>query len=184
MHNEIEMLMSMVLDGEATSAETAQVRAHLTTCASCSEIWRRWQALSTCLASAPVLNPPADFVASVTARLEERRQRRSRSRWFGSGMVLVFGMVLIGFWLMVAALAWWGYHHPLEVGVALASGAQVLSSLARIFRGLSTLFGTVDGMTLTIGAGFGLSLTFSLVLLWGWVMSRSRAWVRAPAVMS
>jgi len=183
MHNEIEMLMSLVLDGEATPAETAQVRAHLTTCVTCSETWRRWQALNTCLASASILNPPADFVASVTARLQERHQRRSRSRWFGSGMVLALALVLIGFWLMVAMLVWWGYHHPLEVGVALSSGAQLLSSLTRIFRGLGTLFGSVDGMTLTIGAGCGLSLTFALVLLWGWVMSHSRAWVSAPAAI-
>ncbi|PKO21117.1 MAG: hypothetical protein CVU38_16490 [Chloroflexi bacterium HGW-Chloroflexi-1] len=183
MHNEIEILMSMVFDGEATPAEAAQVRAHLTTCAACSESWQRWQVLDTCLASAPPLIPPPDFVASVMARLGERRRRRSRSRWFGSGMVLASALVLVGFWLIVAALLWWGHQHPLEVGIALSSGAQFLSSLTWILRGLGTLFGSVDGVVLKLGAGFGLSLTFALVLLWFWVMSRSPGWVRMPAPM-
>ena len=174
MHEPFTVLMSLVLDGEATPAEEARLREHLKVCRTCMAVWQQWQALDQHLTAAPVLRPPRDFMTGVTARLEDRRQRRRRSRWFGSGLLAAGGLIMGAFWLCVIGLAGWGWYHPQEVGVIVSVGAQLLSGLSWFLRGIGVLVHSLGTVVFAFGVEFYLCLTGGLGVLWLWVLVRGR----------
>jgi hypothetical protein len=122
--------------------------------------------------------PAPDFAARVMAKLEQRRQRVGLGKWLGSGLVLVWGLIFCGFWLVMAGLAWWGWRHPLEAGIVLSTAARLVSLVSWVLRGLGTVVNTVGPTTLALGLSVSIGLTGCLALLWIWVMARSPAWSR------
>src|SRR5512139_136178 len=87
-HTDFTMLMSLVLDDEATAAEAARLREHLAGCDMCARTWQRWQELDRRFTLAPVQPAPIDFAASVAARLDERMTEQVRRRWLMAGLAL------------------------------------------------------------------------------------------------
>jgi anti-sigma factor RsiW len=178
MHGKFTLLMSLVLDREATAAEDRLMREHLATCVPCALTWDRWRTLDRRLARAPMVAPPPTLIEGVRIRLAERRARSSRQKWIGSGLVLAWGILFCGFWLAMAGLIWWGMRHQLEMSVVVSTAARCVSAGSWLLRSLGTLAGSVGSSTLALGFGLGIGLTCSLGMLWVWVMARSRTWLR------
>ncbi len=182
MHDEYTGLMSVVLDDEATPEQATALRHHVADCGSCAAVWREWRALDVRLAATPALEPPVSLMAGLTARLAAHRAEHHRRRWLASGLVLAWAGMLCVVWLAsVVALAW-GYSHPVEVGLLLSSGAQIVSSLAWLLRGAQALVGGWGEASWPMVAGCFVSLTACLALLWVWLMMRSD--VRSSGVRS
>ena len=181
MHVEYTRLMSLALDKEATPAQATDLRRHLATCPECSALWQQWQVIDARLARAPMLAAPAGFAAGVQARLTAAAQRRRQSYWLGSGLLIAWGVVLAALLAVAGMTVWWGMHHPLEVSVILSSAAILLSNLSRLLRTMETAVGVINGAAFVVGGGLLVSLTGALALLWVWVMSNTRHWLR-PAM--
>lgn len=85
MHEHFTKLMSLVLDGEATLEERAQLDMHLRTCLACADVWDAWQKADRLLRQASIMVPPAGFLADFCVRLScdtslRRLRRPDRKR--------------------------------------------------------------------------------------------------------
>ena len=173
MHDEFTSLMSLVLDREATPAQATALRQHVAGCAECAATWQEWQMVDARLVAAPLVLPPASLMVGVAARLAERNAQRQRRRRLASGLFLAWGGILGALWLVALVVIAWGYTHPLEAGLLLSSGAQVVTSLTGLLSGVqSFLRGLGEPVLALLSACFG-TLAAGLVLLWVWVMVRS-----------
>jgi anti-sigma factor RsiW len=173
MHHEFTSLMSLVLDREATPAQATALRQHIAGCSECTATWREWQAVDVRLAAALVVSPPASLMVDVAARLVERNAQRQRRRRVASALLLAWGGTLGALWLVTLVLAAWGYSHPLEAGLLLSSGAQVMTSLTELLSGAQSFLRSLGQPVLALLSACFVSLTAGLVLLWVWVMVRS-----------
>ena len=173
MHDEFTSLMSLVLDREVTPAQATVLRQHVAGCAECAATWREWQAVDVRLAAAPLVLPPASLMVGVAARLAERNAQRQRRCRLASGLLLAWGGTLGALWLVTLILAAWGYSHPLEAGLLLSSGAQVVTSLTGLLSGVQSFLRSLGQPVLALLSACFVSLTAGLVLLWVWVMVRS-----------
>ena len=81
MHEDMTLLMSLTLDGEATPAEEARLQAHLAMCPTCAATWEDWRAADRLFAKAPIVAPSPDLLAGLAVRLEMVDARRQRTRW-------------------------------------------------------------------------------------------------------
>jgi anti-sigma factor RsiW len=180
MHNDYTLLMSMMLDGEATAAEESAVREHLRMCGSCAAIWERWQAVDRRLAAAPLLAPAADLTDRVMARVQAQELRRRRLRWLGSGL---FGMwltiSLVGL-LTIGGLTYWSIQHPHAVSQAFFAVLQVVDGLSWIALDLWRFLSRLGAPTLAAGVGLLALLTCAFAMLWLWVMGRGRSALSYP----
>ncbi len=173
MHDEFTGLMSLVLDREASPAQASALHEHIADCPQCAATWRDWQAIDVRLAAAPVVLPPASLMAGVSARLAERNAQRQRWRRLASGLLLAWGGTLGALWLVTLIVAAWGYSHPLEAGLLLSSGAQVVTSLSGLLSGVQSFLHNLGEPVLALLSACFVSMTAGLVLLWVWVMIRS-----------
>src|SRR5215208_1639577 len=102
-HPEFTILMSLVLDEEATVAESTHLREHLRSCDACARTWKRWQELDRRFTLAPAMPAPSDFSIVVAARLDQRVAEQTRRRWFMFGLALswitavLIAVVVLGF---------------------------------------------------------------------------------------
>ena len=174
MHKEFEILMSLVLDGESAADDAVRLQKHLAVCSRCSQSWDQWRALHQLFLVAPVVTSSVDLVTGAEARISAHRQRRHRSRWVGSGLLLVWAAIFAGFWFGLAAVALWVFRNPQEVGVLASSVAQLLSGASWYLRGLTALAGNLGTPTIVLGAGVYLALTGGLVLMWSYVAAHRR----------
>jgi len=83
-HTEYREMLSALLDGELSEAETGEALAHLETCAACRQYFAELTALHEALGEPDECGVPADFADGVLARLREgaapkRRAVRRRS---------------------------------------------------------------------------------------------------------
>ncbi|HVV86083.1 MAG TPA: zf-HC2 domain-containing protein [Kofleriaceae bacterium] len=93
-HDRIGALMSDVVDGTATPAQHAEVKAHTATCERCREELAELRAARDALKSLP----PETARPDLGALVEERIHRRSAGRFFGRktlGDRVPFGVLLI-----------------------------------------------------------------------------------------
>ena len=136
MHTDYTMLMSLMLDGEATQADERRLREHLRTCAACAGVWQRWQAVDRRLAAAPLMTPAHQLHRQDHGRIEAQKSKRRRTRWLGSGLLASWLAVsLIGL-VVVGVLVYWGSQNPQQAsgaffavlkGVALRLGSCSVS---------------------------------------------------------
>jgi anti-sigma factor RsiW len=173
MHDEFTSLMSLVLDREATPGQAAVLHRHVSDCAECAATWQEWQAMDVRLAAAPVVLPPASLMVGVAARLAERNAQRQRRHRLASGLLLAWGGTLGALWLVTLIVAAWGYSHPLEAGLLLSSGAQVVTSLTGLLSGVQSFLHSLGEPVLALLSACFVSLIAGLVLMWVWVIFRS-----------
>ncbi len=178
MHDDMTVLMSLVLDGEATSQERIRLLEHLAVCDDCARLWTRWEAVDLEFTAAPVLMPPADFIANVMSRIEEKQRIRSHVVWVAPGILSLWAGTIAIAAALVALTVLWGMRHPVELGIVLASASQLLSGLRALLGGLRVLVGGFDPLTLGLLTGSLLACTSGLGLFWLWAVSRQTA--RAP----
>jgi hypothetical protein len=95
---EAAFLFSLALDEQLDEAEAAKLEELLASEPFWGAEWQIWQAMDTTLRSAPVLAPPAGFLAGVEQRLvqTERRRRLWAGMTFAVIALLLWGSALIG----------------------------------------------------------------------------------------
>ncbi len=100
MHEDYTMLISLVLDGEATPAEQDQLEKHLRECATCGMLWENWRAMDRLLATAPSVSAPPGLLESLLARIAVHEARQARRRWMALGAAAAFIIlaILMGGW--------------------------------------------------------------------------------------
>lgn len=180
MHADYTLLMSLVLDGEATHAEEGRMREHLRACGACAGTWARWQAMDRRLAAAPFVAPSVDLVDRVMAQVEARELRRRRVRWMGSGLLVGWlGVALVGL-AVIAALIILGTRHPNEARSVFSAALQLFNGASWLLIGLVTFVGRLGAPAVAAGAGLLATLTCVLGMLWLWVIGRSHTWRAQP----
>jgi anti-sigma factor RsiW len=134
-HERFTLLMSLVLDGMATSQEQEELDRHLGLCSSCAAAWQDWQAVDRALSNAPTVVPTQRLAEAIEQKLSSNRRRRGMSDWLpvGLGMLWVSWVGAVGF--VSIGLLWWGWRHPLEVAIMLSSGARLLSRVSGLMGG-------------------------------------------------
>jgi hypothetical protein len=114
--------------GEGTTADRAQVEAHLAECDECRALDRELRDVLSAVESDPITEPPSDFERRIWARIEPLLPvgERPRVRW--RGMVPRFAMAAAVAALMVAAFAagrvW---ERPPEPSTALSTGDEAIT---------------------------------------------------------
>lgn len=182
MHSEYLMLMSAVLDQEATPAEAQRLNEHLRWCSVCGVQWRQWQALDKRLSAAPLLEAPAGLADRVVARLDEVMLRRRRARWLVLGL---FG----GLAALATIVAIWGGLAAalLPGGMARVSGlwmaiAQWLSALFLLLQGALVAVAGVGAPAVAGSVGVLACATCVLGATWLWLLKRGELIRPAAAV--
>lgn len=181
MHTEYTFLMSLALDGEASVTEMAQLHGHLRNCATCADIWARWQAVDRRLAAASPALPTVDLAAQVTARVEAYELRRRRSRWLGSGFLLSWIGVVLGCAAIIAVGIGWAQTHPDLPAAVFSALKQLIGVVGWFLGGLEAFARSLGAPTLALGFGLLASVTCLLGMAWLWLMGRSPGWAPARA---
>jgi len=180
MHADYTMLMSVVLDGEATPDEMQRLREHLRACAACAGVWERWQAVDRRLDAAPLVSPALTFTENVMARIEAQSLKRRRARWLGSGLFMTWlagsllGLAVIG------ALVYWGSQYPGQASGAFFAALKGVDSATWILLGLLRFMGGVGAPALAAGVGLLATLTCLLGMLWLWVVGHGHTLTTEP----
>jgi anti-sigma factor RsiW len=171
-HADYTMLMSLVLDEEATEDEAARLREHVAGCESCARTWRRWQELDRRFTLAPVVPLPVDFSVAVAARIDQRVVEHARRRWFMAGLAV---SSLVAVLVAVAALSiangWYVQFLPAggPLSVAWMGVASIVSWPVHAIIEFVERTGTP---TVAAGAGALLCLTCALATAWLWIVAR------------
>ena len=174
MHEDMTLLMSLALDGEATPAEDARLQAHLAICPACATTWEDWRAADRLFAKAPSVAPSPDFLAGLAVRLEMVDARRQRTRWIAIAFTGV-GLLLFALMLSTAGL-YLGWSRQPMIAEALLSGVLRLSAgMMWTLRGLATVARSADWQSLALSAGVYLTLAGGLLVAWLWLVGRSQA---------
>lgn len=180
MHSEFTLLMSMVLDDEASVDELARLRAHLADCAECRSVWANWQEMDRRMLAAPRLEAPMGLADRIEARLAERELQRRRLKWLGSGLALGW-LGLLGLSLLIATgLSTWLNGNLQEVGALASTAAQVLTVLSGLLRGVTTAVNSLGAPVLAALAGGLACLICALAMMWLWLAGRSDAFQHVP----
>lgn len=178
MHHEFTALMSAALDHEAPPGDVLRLQDHLETCPACAEAWAAWRSMDTYLSTAARLAPPSNFVLRVAARLDERRQKQQRRRWLGSGLLVTWAAIIGVFWLAALGVIVWGSTHPGSVTGWAASGADTVSGVIEVVRGVQGALLSIGFVPISLGLGFYLCVTGLLAVVWLWLMMRKSAWAQ------
>lgn len=178
MHNQYTMLMSLVLDREATPDQVAALRQHVAGCGTCAATWREWQALDFRLSEARPVAPPDTFMPGLVARLAERQAERRQRRYVALGLLLAWAGALFVMWVSVVAVTAWGYSHPLEISLLLTAAGQVLSNFTGLLNGTTAIVDSLGDPSLALGLACFACVTAALCAIWFWIMARSSQWNR------
>ncbi len=174
MHEDMTLLMSLALDGEASSAEEARLQAHLAMCPACATTWEDWKAADRLFAKAPSVAPSPDLLAGLAARLEMVDARRQRIRWVAIALTGV-GLLLCALMLSTAGL-YLGWSRQSMIVEALLSGMLRLSAgIVWTLRGLATVARSADWQGVALSAGVYLTLAGGLLVAWLCLVGRSQA---------
>lgn len=171
-HAAYTMLMSLVLDDEATETEAARLRSHVASCEACARTWQLWQELDRRLTLAPVLPAPIDFSVAVAARLDRHVAEHGRRRWFMFGLALSW---VAAMFVAVAALGFANGWHLLffpDSGPLNAAWIGVAGMGGWFVRALVAFVEKMGTPTVAAGAGALLCLTCVLATVWLWMVAR------------
>jgi anti-sigma factor RsiW len=171
-HNEFTLLMSLVLDEEATEAEARALREHVTGCDACRRTWQRWQELDRRFTLAPMAPAPVDFSILVAARLDQRLEERRRRRWLVAGMAGSWVVAMFIAVLAVGLVNGWPLQVLSSSSALNAAWAGVSSIAAWLFRALADLVERMGAPTVAAGAGALLCLTCGLATIWLCMVAR------------
>lgn len=166
------ILMSLVLDGEATADENAQLRAHVRSCAACAATWQRWQALDRRFALAPAVVAPQDFAVRLAASLERRQAEIAERRLLRSAVFLMVAVMIAATGIIYAILQGWHVALIAGDGPVMALWTSAWSAAGSLWRAASDLVAAVGAPTLAAAVGGLLTLTGLLALAWYWIVAR------------
>jgi anti-sigma factor RsiW len=138
-HERYTSLMSLVLDGVASSREQQELCQHLDVCSACVETWHRWQAVDRMLLRAAVAEPSRSMADQIAQRFHQYRRHQSPMAWLAPGLLIGWVLCLGASCLAILGLLWLGWRHPLEVAIILSSGAQALSKATWVLANLETI---------------------------------------------
>lgn len=171
-HSDYTLLMSLVLDDEASETEARSLREHLAACDTCARTWQRFQELDRRFALAPLLPAPVDFSVAVAARLDQRMEEHRRRRWF------MLGLALSGLAAMLITVFAFGLANGWHVQLLSASGslsaawAGVSSIAGWLYRAGAGLVERTGTPTVAAAAGALLCMTCGLATVWLWMVAR------------
>ncbi|MGE5602679.1 MAG: zf-HC2 domain-containing protein [Nitrososphaerales archaeon] len=171
-HTDFTVLMSLVLDDEATEAEARALREHLAGCDACARTWQRWQELDRRLAVAPMAPAPVDFSVAVAARLDQRMAEEQRRRWFMLGLALSSIASMAVAVLALGLVTGWPIQLLPQSGPVSAGLEGVLSIGGWLFRVLASFVERMGTPTVAAGAGALLCVTCALATVWLWMVAR------------
>ena len=180
MHADYTMLMSVVLDSEATADEMQRLREHLRACAACASVWERWQAADRRLGAAPRVAPAPTFTESVMARIAAQSLRQRRARWLGSGLLGAWLVGSLSGLAVIGALVYWGSQYQGQASGAFFAALKGVDSATWILLDLLRLMGGVDAPALAAGVGLLATLTCLLGMLWLWLVGRGQTLTTEP----
>lgn len=166
MHTEYTMLMSAVLDGEATDAETQRLHAHVRVCVACAATWQRWRVVDRRLAVAPALAAPTGFAERVMARVDEAELRRRRVRWLGSGLVAGWLSLMLAAALLVGLVMLWLQGNTAQIAQLGATALQWGEALLLLARGALTAIVSLGAPILAAAVGILACATCALGAAW------------------
>lgn len=171
-HDEYTLLMSLVLDDEATATESRALREHLATCDACAGTWQRWQELDRRFTLAPMVPAPVDFSPAIAARLDQRAEALRRRRWFVFGLALSWIAAMLITAVVVGLASGW-HLQVLSTGGAVAAAWAGVSGVGEwLFRGLAGLVEQEGTPTVAAGVGALLCMTCGLATVWLWMVAR------------
>ncbi len=171
-HTDFTMLMSLVLDDEATEAEARSLREHLANCDGCARTWQRWQELDRRLAIAQMMPVPVDFSVAIAARLDQRIEEHRRRRWFMFGLA-ISSLVAVFFAVLAFGLAnGWPMQLLPTSGPVSAGWEGVLIIGSWLFRALAGFVERMGTPTVAAGAGALICVTCGLATVWLWMVAR------------
>lgn len=171
-HTEYTVLMSLVLDDEATAAETARLRSHMASCEACARTWQRWQELDRRFTLAPVMPAPVDFSALVAARLDQRVAEHSRRRWFMVALALSSVAVMLVAVAAFGVASGWPLQLLADSGPLQAAWSGLASMGGWIVRAVIAFVEQTGTPTIAAGAGALLCITCALATVWLWMVAR------------
>ena len=169
MHKDITLLMSLVLDGEATAEEEGALREHLHTCTGCASTWQRWQELDRRFEGAPMAMAPAGLAAAVLARVETAQVVSERRHSFALWLGLASAAVLVLAGLVALVVVNWPLELPGAASAAISGFAGVAGWL---WREAVEVLATAGAPTVAATAGALLCLTCILAMVWLWIVNR------------
>ncbi len=178
MHQQYSLLMSSVLDGEASSEERGALERHLNECAICTGTWARFRTVDASLSGAVMMQPAPDFSLRVLARLEASRRRHRRRRLVGSGLLLAWGGIFIAMWAVIALIGIWGVRNPEQLQGAVMAGAQVLDGVGELLRACAGLWQGLAAPPLALLFGLLTGLAAVVGIVWFWLVVRHVPWLR------
>jgi anti-sigma factor RsiW len=166
---DVYTLMMDALDGELSEAGRAELESHLRARPDLAQEWAAMQAVDTLLQRAPLVVPPATFVARTVARLPNRRRRLWTS-------AIVYLMLLGSGLIPLAAIIWiaLAFMPGLDAPVLAQSLWQAGGELVRLAQVVVTaLLGGIGQLVAEQPALVGwLLLMMGIVALWGGVYNR------------
>ena len=171
-HSEYTMLMSLVLDDEATEAEATRLRAHVTACDACARTWQRWQELDRRFTLAPILPAPIDFSAALAARLDQHIAEHTRRRWFMVALALSWVVAMLVTVVALGLVNGWPLAFLPDSGPLNAAWTGLTSVGGWIVRSVVTFVEQTGTPTLAALAGALLCLTCALATVWLWMVAR------------
>lgn len=171
-HSDYTMLMSLVLDDEATQAEEARLRAHIAHCEACARTWQRWQELDRRFTTAPVLPAPIDFSAAITARLDQHAAHHDRRRWFILGLSLSWIVAMLAAVGVLGVASGWRLPLLPDSGPLNAAWTGLESMGGWIVRAVIAFVEQTGTPTVAAGAGLLLCVTCILATVWLWMVAR------------
>jgi anti-sigma factor RsiW len=166
------MLMSLVLDDEATAGEATRLREHLVGCEACARTWQRWQELDRRFTAAPVLPAPVDFSVAMAARLDARLAEHRRRGWFMLGLALTSLVAMLIAVLALASTNGWPFQLLARNGDLNAAWAGVSSIGGWLLRAVAAFVERQGTPMVAAVAGALLCATCGLATAWLWMFAR------------
>ena len=138
--------MSLWLDGELSSAQISDLKAHMGICSTCQSALRAMTRTDEVLKSAPTVSPAPGFVTRFQTRLAARRRRRHS--WVGVvvltlttiavvlAAIVVFAIFGLTAWREVLGVSTSGLlGQGIEMFIALGEGGAALLRIGLLVTG-------------------------------------------------
>lgn len=166
------VLMSLVLDGEASVDERERLQSHVRSCQSCAVTWQRWQELDRRFTLAPAVVPPRDFAAQIAASLDQRQAEIAEQRLLRSAALLTIAVVMAATAAIYAIVQGWHLALISGDGPVAALLTSAWSAAGSLWRAGAELVAVVGAPTFAAALGGLLTLTCLLAMVWYWVVAR------------
>jgi anti-sigma factor RsiW len=177
MHEDYTLLMSLVLDHEATTDEEDLLYEHLEGCPDCARTWSQWRSNDELFRHEPPLIPPDTLLAGVMGAIERSVRKPANPWWYASGLLLLWSVLAASLVTAVLVCALWGVEHPQQISSAVTSAAQVLGALVLLSRQFASILRAAgeSAVALAVTGYVGLTLGLGLICLRVIKVSKPRA---------